>query len=221
MRRRRTPSTPRVAPVQLTGLAEAHPDDLDAGVLLESTRLADLDLPPANLAGAELVEVALDAVTCDDLDLTGARLREVLLSGVRFTSLRAGRGDWQDAQVSGRFGVLDAQGARWRSVMLTGCKVDLLSLRGAEVDDLLLSDCHVGELDLSGARLTRVRLDGTQVGTLEAAELRSEHLDLRGATIERFVDLGSLRGALVTPEQVAWWAPALAEALGLRVVGEP
>ena len=126
--------------VQLTGLAEAHPGDLDAGVLLESTRLADLDLPPANLAGAELVEVALDAVTGDDLDLTGARLREVLLSGVRFTSLRAGRGDWQDAQVSGRFGVLDAQGARWRSVMLTGCKVDLLSLRGAEVDDLLLTD---------------------------------------------------------------------------------
>ena len=51
------------ATVQLTGLAEAHPGDLDAGVLLESTRLADLDLPPANLAGAELVEVALDAVT--------------------------------------------------------------------------------------------------------------------------------------------------------------
>ena len=218
MRRRATPSTPRVAPVELTGLTEATGEDLGAGVLLEQLRLAPAELPPVNLAGAELTEVLVEAVVAEDVDLTGARLREVLFAGVRFASLRAVRGDWQDCQLSGRLGVLDGHGARWRSVMLTGCKIDLLSLRGAEVEDLLLRDCQVGELDLSGARVNRVRLESTRVGTLEAAELRSEHLDLRGADIERFVNLASLQGALVTADQVTWWAPLLADALGLRVV---
>ncbi|HBO53844.1 MAG TPA: pentapeptide repeat-containing protein [Janibacter terrae] len=204
--------------MELAGLVEAAADDLGAGVLLEGVRLAAVELPPVNLAGAELTEVLFEGVGADDVDLTGARLREVSFAGVRFTSLRAVRGDWQDSQLSGRLGVVDGHGARWRSVMLTGCKVDLLSLRGAEVEDLLLRDCRVDELDLSGARVNRVRLESTRVGTLEAAELRSDHLDLRGAEIERFVNLASLRGALVTPDQVVSWAPLLADALGLRVV---
>lgn len=217
--RRRSPSAPRVAPVELEGLAVGDPAEFDAGVLLEGVRLAEAELPPVNLAGAELVEVEVSGIGADDVDLTGARLREVRLAGVRFSALRATRGDWQDTQLGGRVGLIDAHGARWRSIMLIACKVDFLSLRGADVEDVLLTDCHIGELDLTGAKVTRMRLASTRVGTLEAGELRSEHLDLRGADVERIVGLTSLRGAMVTPDQVALWAPALAEALGLRVVG--
>lgn len=220
MRRRTSPSTPRVAPVELPDLVDAEPADLDAGVLLDGVALRGLDLPPVNLAGAELVEVLVSRLTADDVDLTGARLREVAVEDARVNAWRMGRAHVQDAQFSGRFGVLDAQGGTWRSLILAGCKVDLLSLRGADVTDVLLRDCQVGELDLSGARVTRVRLEASHVGTMEAHELRSEHLDLRGATIDRFVSLAGLRGALVTADQVTWWATALAEALGLRVVEE-
>lgn len=216
--RRRDDGAPRVARVRLEQLADAAASDLDAGVLLDGVRLSGAALPPANLAGAELTEVELSALTGDDLDLTAARLREVLLREVRFSAVRAARGDWQDVEASGRFGVLDAHEARWRSIILDGCKVDFLSLRGAEVDDVLLTGCQIGELDLTGAKVTRVRLEGTRVGALEAHDVRSEHLDLRGADFERIGGLPSLRGALVTPDQVTWWAPALAEALGLRVV---
>lgn len=215
--RRRDEGAPRVARVRLDGLGEAGASDLDAGVLLDGVRVSGADLPPVHLAGAELTEVELSTLTADDLDLTGARLREVLLRAVRFSALRAARGDWQDVEVSGRFGVLDAHEARWRSIILDGCKVDFLSLRGVEVDDLLVTGCQIGELDLTGAKVSRLRLDATRVGALEAHDLRSEHLDLRGGDLERVGGLTSLRGALITPEQVAWWAPALAEALGLRV----
>ena len=218
MRARRSPSTPRVSPVRLDDLADASPDDLDAGGLLDGVRLADLDLPPVHLAGAELAEVEFARVTSDDVDLTGARLRETLLDEVRFTTLRCRGGDWQDTQVSGRVGVLDAHEARWRSIILSDSKIDLLSLRGADVEDLLVTDCQIGELDLTGARVRRVRLASTRIGTLEAAELRCEYLDLRGADVEVLAGLTSLRGAMVTPDQVVWWAPALAEALGLRVL---
>lgn len=218
MRSRRTPSTPRVAPVHLEGLVPADPDGLDAGVLLEGVRLADADLPPVNLAGAELAEVEVARVSADDVDLIGARLREVSLAEVRFAALRAAHADWRDSQLSGRVGLLDAHEGEWRSVILTGCKIDFLSLRGARVEDVLVTGCTIGELDLTGATVSRVRLADTRVGTLEAHDLRSEHLDLRGAEFDRVGGFASLRGALVTPDQVARWAPALAEALGLRVV---
>ena len=42
--------------------------------------------------------------------------------------------------------------------------------------------------------------------------------DVVAAEFDRVGGFASLRGALVTPDQVARWAPALAEALGLRVV---
>ena len=149
MRSRRTPSTPRVAPVHLEGLVPADPDGLDAGVLLEGVRLADADLPPVNLAGAELAEVEVARVSADDVDLIGARLREVSLAEVRFAALRAARADWRDSQLSGRVGLLDAHEGEWRSVILTGCKIDFLSLRGARVEDVLSTTNDPSFLNLS------------------------------------------------------------------------
>ena len=120
MRRRTSPSTPRVAPVELPDLVDADPADLDAGVLLDGVALRGLDLPPVNLAGAELVEVLVSRLTADDVDLTGARLREVAVEDARVNAWRMGRAHVQDAQFSGRFGVLDAQGGTWRSLILAG-----------------------------------------------------------------------------------------------------
>jgi hypothetical protein len=46
----------------------------------------------------------------------------------------------------------------------------------------------------------------------------SKDLDLRGLEAVSYLDPASLRGATLSPRQVEYLAPALAEALGIRVL---
>jgi uncharacterized protein YjbI with pentapeptide repeats len=106
---------------------------------------------------------------------------------------------------------------QWDRVALAGARIGYLSLRDAQVTDLRLADCEVETLDLTGASLGRVALPGSVVGELVATGARLRDVDLRGCSLERVVDVAGLAGAVITAGQLVALAPALAEALHLRV----
>lgn len=184
---------------------DALPPDLEAG-------------DPAELAGgADLDGVRFADLTLDELDLRGARLREVLLEQVSAPVVRAARSDWRDVRVTGRLGSVEAYEAPWRSVHLVGCKIDYLNLRGADVADVSFTDCVVDELDLLDATARRVAFSGTRVGRLDVQRSRLHDVDLRGATLSAVDGVIELRGTTVSEAQLLLLAPLLAEGLGLSV----
>jgi hypothetical protein len=73
------------------------------------------------------------------------------------------------------------------------------------------------ELDLGGAEVTRLALPGCRVGVLDVSRARLTDLDLRGAEFSTITGVESLRGAIISEEQVAEFAPLLAATLGVRI----
>jgi uncharacterized protein YjbI with pentapeptide repeats len=188
---------PQLDPLPLGELEPGDPDELTGGADLELVRSPGLDVP--------------------ELDLRGARMREVALENVNLPVVRAARGEWREVVVSGRLGSVEAYDVQWRSVHLTGCKVNFLNLRGAQVTDLAFTDCVIEELDLLEVVARRVRLSGTRIGQLNVQRADLRDVDLRGATFEAVDHAQGLRGATISQDQLTLLAPLLAADLGLDV----
>ncbi|HWD63259.1 MAG TPA: pentapeptide repeat-containing protein, partial [Humibacter sp.] len=73
------------------------------------------------------------------------------------------------------------------------------------------------ELDLGDATATRVAFERCSIDTLEVSHARMTDVDLRGADLGGVRGVASLRGAVVSFEQLMGLAPALADGVGLRV----
>lgn len=130
-----------------------------------------------------------------------------------------------------------ADSASLTRVRFVGCRLTGTVLSGARLTDVTFEDCHADMLNLRMAHLARVRLAGTrcrQAELLEArvADLATESADLREATFEKSslvaADLrgaeldgirggSSLRGALISSEQVLGVGVALIGEAGIRV----
>jgi uncharacterized protein YjbI with pentapeptide repeats len=72
-------------------------------------------------------------------------------------------------------------------------------------------------VDFTGATLTRTSFTGCRLAATTLTRTTLDRVDLRGAELGITTDATSLRGAIVTSEQLAAMAPVLAESLGIVV----
>ena len=70
-----------------------------------------------------------------------------------------------------------------------------------------------------GAALTRVAFGGSRLARVTLSRTKLDRGDLRGAQLGLVTDAESLRGAIVTPAQLAGMAALLADTLGIAVDG--
>ncbi|WP_159096456.1 pentapeptide repeat-containing protein [Miniimonas sp. S16] len=215
---------PAVEPVLLPDLTVVDPAGLHPHAELEGVRIAlDAALDPddaLDASHAEIFSSELSGLRAARVAARGARLRETRLTEPDVTVLDAPASDWRDAEVlGGRFGSADLHDGELRRVRFVGVRLRYLNLRAARLADVELRDCIVDELDLVEASAERVALPGSRVGRLDLQHARLVDVDLRGCDIEEVVGPRWLAGAVVDSAQLMSLAPALATAVGLRVVG--
>lgn len=207
----------RIGDVSLPELT-AYDGDLEPDGDFDSLELRDLDLSGQNAENARFLDCRLIGCVLDDVVLSHAQIADTVLAGVRAHALDAVESAWRDVAVTGcRLGSVTAYAAQLTRVRITGGKLDYVNLRDATLTDVVIEDCTLGELDLVGARLVRVRLDRCRVGQLDVTRATLDRVDLRGAELAGIRGIDHLRGAVITPEQLADLAPALADHLGLTV----
>lgn len=215
-RRQEHPQPPRVGPPDL-------PRQLGEATGLEpredyfQVRIAAL-AASTDAAHAVLTECTVAAASVDRLDLLGATLVDVAIDELRATSVHARDARLRRVRISGgRIGTLDLGTTGIDEVELRGIRIDYLSLAGAKVEDLLVAGCTITTLDLPQATLSRVRFESTRADEVDTRGMRSDSLDLRGLDAASYLDVGSLRGATLSPWQVEQLAPAFAAFVGVDV----
>jgi uncharacterized protein YjbI with pentapeptide repeats len=120
----------------------------------------------------------------------------------------------------GRLGAMTLPGATWTGIRLEGIKLGFVNLAGAQLEDVVFEECEIGSLDARSAQLRSVAFVECTVGELNMAEATLSKLDLSGARLRALVGIESLRGAIVSHEQLIDLAPLLAAQLGVEVRGD-
>lgn len=170
-------------------------------------------------AHAAITECAVIEASVERMDLTGSTLVDVDVRELRATTLAARSARLRRVRiVGGRIGTLDLADADLDEVELRGVRIDYVSLASARVSDLLIAESTIGTLDMPNATIARMAFVDCRADEVDSRGIRAKDLDLRGLEAVSYLDPASLRGGTLSARQVEYLAPALAQALGIRIV---
>lgn len=178
----------------------------------------DRDFTGQEAGEARFLECRLQRCCLDGVALPRARFVDSLIAGVYGASVDFTDSTWRDSHLSGgRLGALTLAGATWTGIRVQGSKLGFMSLAGARLEHVAFEGCEIGVLDARFADLRSVTFIDCTVDELNIAGATLSRVDLSGARLRSLVGVESLKGAIVSPEQLQDLAPLLASRLGLEV----
>jgi uncharacterized protein YjbI with pentapeptide repeats len=211
---------PRITPTEPDDLDDwtPGPGDVLTGDRIEGKRIETLDLAGERLPDVEIEESVIGTLRVDGADLRGLRVRDSVVEVLDAPVLRASSSAWREVRIGGgRVGSAELYDAGLNGVEFVGMKLGFVNLRGSTLTDVVFRDCVIDELDIADARLLRVSFDGTRIRAAEGSNTRIDHVDLRGADLDRVERLEGFRGATIATDQLYTLAPLLAAQAGYRV----
>lgn len=209
---------PRITFDEPSGLVEGDVQTLEPHESREGEHFDGGDLSGVDLSGIALMECALDAVTLTDTGLRGSRFVDTVLRASFATSLNAARSTWRRVLLDApRWGSAELFDSAFESAHLRGGKIDFLNLRGARLTDVLIEDAQITELDLGGFTGTRVAIRNCRITTLDLTRATCVDVDLRDSSFSRVIGIEGMRGTILNEQQLAEFAPMMADLLGIRV----
>ncbi|GAA2412957.1 pentapeptide repeat-containing protein [Actinomadura vinacea] len=184
----------------------------------DTVRFGAVGVPDVDAPGSRFLDCAFTGTALEGGGLRRARFINVWAHELRLVGTDLAGTEWQDTALLGSVAAAAAfSGARLSRVTFRGCKLDGINFRDAELTDVTFEDCLLREVDFGGAALTRTGFPGSRLARTTLVGARLEQADLRGAELGITIEPGSLRGAIVSPEQLQDLAPLLAETLGITV----
>lgn len=195
---------------------------LEAGGDHVAVDFVDLDLAGQDAPDTRFLECRFQRCGLDGTSLRRARIAESLFSEVHAATVDFADSTWRDSQVwGGRLGAVTLIGATWTGVRIRGSHLGFLNLSGAHLQDVTFEGCEIGSLDVRGAALQSVSFEDCRVDELDVAGATLSEVDLSGARLRMLVGVESLRGAIISHQQLVDLAPLLAAQIGIQVRPEP
>jgi uncharacterized protein YjbI with pentapeptide repeats len=205
-------------PISLPQLTDFHADCLETGRDYDAILFADRDFTGQDASDARFLECRLERCCLEGLSMRRARVVDCLLAEVYGASVDLSDSVWRDSQVTGgRLGAMTLAGATWTGIRLRGIKLGFVNVAGARLEDVVFEECEIGGLDARSARLRSVAFVDCALQELNVAGATLSKVDLSGAKLKALVGVESLRGAIVSHEQLLDLAPLLAAQLGVKV----
>jgi uncharacterized protein YjbI with pentapeptide repeats len=191
--------------------------------------------------GAELSAVAVRDARWAELSVTGLRLDEVEIAGGDLAGARFVDPSFRDIVIgdANLANVTLHGGLLWRA-RIAGGRLTGLAVTEGELRDVTIRDATASMAGFRHATLTRVTFDGCILQQTDFMSVRGEdvrfhgcdltgasasfaHAELagaefRGCVMDEVEGVEGLRGAEMDVEQVVALAPAMATALGIRLL---
>jgi uncharacterized protein YjbI with pentapeptide repeats len=204
--------------ISLPHLADFDADYLEIGRDYDAIAFADRDFTGQDASDARFLECRLERCCLEGLSMRRARLVDCLLADVHGASVDFTDSTWRDSQMTGgRLGAMTLPGATWTGIRVRGVKLGFVNLAGARLQDVVFEECEIGSLDARAAQLRSVAFVDCTVQELNVTEATLSKVDLSGTRLLALVGVESLRGAIVSHEQLLDLAPLLAAQLGVEV----
>lgn len=204
--------------MSLPALTTFDGDRLEAYGDYEAIDFVDRDFTGQDASDARFLECRLERCRLDGVSMRRGRIVESLLTEVHGASVDLADSTWRDSRVSGgRLGAVTLTGASWTGIRVRGSHLGYVNVAGAELQDVRFEGCEIGSLDARTAELRSIAFVDCTVDELNVSGAKLFDVDLSGARLRSLIGVESLRGAIVSDEQLVDLAPLLAAQLGLEI----
>ncbi len=209
---------PELSELPFAAALAPHEGGLEPGGEYDTELFEQAEYDDPHAPNLRLLECALRNVSVTGGNLQRSSLRHTWLRDVRLTGTNLAESRWLEVTVLGSsLAGAQAYGSRLEHVVFHGCKLDSVNFRETALTDVTFDKCVLRDVDFAGAKLTACSFPGSDLVRTDFSKVTMDRTDLRGAALGIIIDTGSLRGAIVSPTQLALVAPALADALGIVV----
>jgi uncharacterized protein YjbI with pentapeptide repeats len=183
-----------------------HPPDLpEAGLLaaLDTTTARD----PQAWSGAAVSDVALRGL--EDVALEGCDLANMWARGA---ALR--RCELRGCRLTGAF----LAEAHLTDVLFVDCRLDLTALTAGKLERVTFERCRMTQCDLQETGCNAVRLLACDLTEADLTDARLQRCELHRCELRGLHPVERIRGAGIELNDLIGLAPALAAALGIRLL---
>jgi uncharacterized protein YjbI with pentapeptide repeats len=111
--------------------------------------------------------------------------------------------------------------SRLTDVLFEDCRVDLAAFTGATLERVTFEACRMTQSDLQEVAGESVRLRACDLSECDLTSARFKRSELRRCELDGLRGIERLRGVGVAWEDLVGLAPALAAALGIRLLDAP
>ncbi len=170
------------------------------GVYLKTCELNHCDISGLGLPETTLKECSL--LTCEAVgtDCNRAYIEDTVLIGSRCSGIKL----YESKQ---------------KLVTYTDCKLDMANFSNARLRKVRFENCLLQNADLTNVVFDRVEMVGCELERANFSNAQIKNLDLRGSKLAGVIGTTSLKGAIVTYDQLLELAPSLAQDVGLVIEG--
>lgn len=157
----------------------------------------------AELVSAQLPELTMNDCSVADSEFSAATIAPSYIERVTFDKLRA----------SG----VQIYESKLKDVTFIDCKLDMANFRSTKLKRVRFESCNLIDVDFAGATLEDVEMFDCELKDANFSSIHAKNLDLRGSRLSGVVGATSLKGAIVTTDQLFTFNHALARDLGIVV----
>jgi uncharacterized protein YjbI with pentapeptide repeats len=169
------------------------------GLDIEGARLERVDLNLARVPQLRLADVVLQGCNLANVHARGASLKRVELRGCRLT------------------GAFFAE-SHLADVLVKDCRVDLAAFTAGKLERVTFEDCLMTQSDFQETGCESVRFLHCDLTEADITGARFRRSELRRCELAGLRGIESLRGVGVDWHDLIALAPALADAIGIRLL---
>ncbi len=179
-------------------ISRVNIEGVGKGVYFKECRFRGLEL-----VSAQLPELTIRDCSVADSEFSGATIAPSYIERATFDKLRA----------SG----VQIYESKLKDVTFIDCKLDMANFRSTKLKRVRFESCNLIDVDFAGATLEDVEMFDCELKDANFSSIHAKNLDLRGSRLSGVVGATSLRGAIVTTDQLFTFNHALARDLGIVV----
>ena len=169
------------------------------GLSIVGSRLERVDLAAARLHGLRMVDAVLHGCNLANVQARGASLVRCELRGCRLTG-----SSWAESRMT--------------DVLVKDCRVDLAAFTSATLERVTFDGCRLAQSDFQDVSCVSVRFLSCDLSECDLTDAHFRRSELRGCELSGVHGVERLRGVGIEWGDLMELAPALAAALGIRVL---
>ncbi|CAN5176281.1 pentapeptide repeat-containing protein [soil metagenome] len=145
-------------------------------------------------------------------------ISDTMLKNCNFTVTKFPESSWMRVAIkSGRCSGLDISNSTLRHVEFTNSKLEFVNFRFSKLENVAFENCVLNDVDFYDAKLKNVQFINCTIQSITFAQSKMDNVDVSQSTIERINGVSSIKGVIISHDQLLELAPYFAAEAGIKI----